>query len=209
MRRPFARTPISVGSDWQPMTSSVSTTVTGTKPAGLRNGSLLVCIVGSSGNTTFSAPSNTVPWVAGGQAGGFSVWYKRIFDASLEPSSYTFTQPSGLLNNRGFLVRIEGTATNPVVDVQRAVASTAPSAPTATEDATSEWMLSMIQMLSGGTGQTIPAGMTLGFVDTTAGAVRGVAYEQLIGASGSTTPARTWGVSGNHGIATIIVRAAT
>lgn len=146
--------------------------------------------------------------LGGGAGGGLAVFWKWIPVAASETAtSYSFTG-GGLTSHKGFIIPYTGCdPSNPLEEIVRGTpASGVPTSPDITPDFTGLTLLSLMQMIAGGVGQTFPAGMRQDFLDTTASAVRGAASEVLGPATAAGT--RAWGVAGNHGAASAILRPA-
>lgn len=186
---------------------NLGTTIPISKPSGLKDNSLLLCVLAASANVAHAvSTSGFLATLGCGTLGGFSVYWRWAPVAASEAASYSFT--GGLANHRGFIIPYTGCdPSNPLEEVVRGAAgSGAPTSPDITPDQTGLTLLSLMQMISGGVSQTYPAGMRQDFLDTTAGAVRGAASQVLGPATAAGT--RAWGVSGNNGAASAILRPA-
>lgn len=182
-------------------TTGASTNLALSKPSGTATGSLLLTLMGATGATTFSPPSNTQPWTSEWAASGAASYSKMVASGAAEPSSnYTFTQTSGLLSNRGLCMRFENVAA--IIDRAATTGSGAAVSPSVTATKPGQYLISMVLSVSTSAAITAPASMTQIWQWNTG--TRAVAVEQLT-ASGA-TGTRSWvSTAGNHGVISFIL----
>lgn len=174
------------------------------KPTGTATGDLMIASISTSG--WYSANSGPSGWTELASNGSSSTTYYKVASAS-EPSSYTFTGPSGGGNLAGGIASFSGVDPNtPIGDSQQTTSGTAAAITLPTATSTLAGSMRYSAMMSGaGVTTTFSAGLTEACDQKSGSVSSATAYEPLPTAGATATRTATRSSTGGNTAQTVII----